>query len=445
MRERRCNTFRPKMEEERVSSFAESVSKLLEGKDKETENMAARYLCLQEVDSLYMYFPSFEGADLEGKLSADHQISRFWKTRFELREGCARTRDRYEDVVDSFLVLDAKYGMLGMLEEQMALIDEIRRIYGMTSHKSSRKRKVREYKLHGTLCLHPRIRSTKYTSLFDPRVVVKEIVFEEIKIFPSSTFPILVPMDTDKGISRIIYKKGDDLTKDLFVLETIRYISRLIGMDLVTYKVIPLSREEGIVEVVDGTDFTKIRKRGDLERYIEEEECSGGVQGPEKKKVFVDTVCGYSVACYVMGVGDRNPGNMMISRDGRFFHVDFSYVFGNDPKYISPRITIASPICDYLANDEMAYQNFLAKSQEVFLQIRRSSKKIFVLWCILARNKIFQLDLDKTISFARARLKLEMTEKEALRHFEREIKGAVGSFKTSLVHFMNRVGILFRR
>lgn len=445
MKEWDGSTFRCMVEEEHISSLAESVLKLLEDSDKNIESAIARYLCLQEVDSLYMYFPSFLGVDVEDKLSISHQVSRFWKVRLELREGCLRSDHKYEDVVNGFLALDAKYGILGMLEGQMALIEEIRRIYAITSHKSSKKKRIREYKLCGALCLYSRPGGMVYTSLFNPSIVVKEIIFKEIEIFPSSTFPILVPLDTGRGTSRIMYKKGDDLTKDLFVLETIKYMSRLMGIDLVAYRVIPLSREEGIVEVVDGVDFTKIRKRGDLVRYIEEEKCSDYRRSFEKKKVFVDTLCGYSVACYVMGIGDRNPGNMMVARDGRFFHVDFSHVFGNDPKPISHRITIVSPIRDYLVNDELAYQDFLVRSREMFLQIRRSWRKIFVLWCVLARNEIFRFDLDKIISFARARLKLETTEKEALEHFEKEIKSAVGSFRTSVVHFVNRIGILWRR
>ncbi|ADM12379.1 phosphatidyl inositol-3-kinase [Encephalitozoon intestinalis ATCC 50506] len=437
------SAFECKIEKEDISELARSVSRLL-SRSEDAEKMIAEYLCVQKVGSLYIYFPSLGGKDPGDNLSAEHQINRFWKIRFELHEEC--NESKYRDAVNSFLALDSKYGILEKLEGQMALINEVRGIYSITCQGSPRKTKIREYKLHGALCLHPRMGSIRHcTSLFNPDTVVKEMILREIKIFPSSTFPILVPLNTDKGISRIIYKKGDDLTKDLFVLETIRYISELVEMDLVAYKVIPLSREEGIVEVVDGVDFTQIKGREDLERYIEGENDPRWMQNAQKKRTFVDTLCGYSVACYMMGVGDRNPGNMMVSRDGRFFHVDFSYVFGNDPKLISPRITIARPICDYLVNDELIYQDFIIKSGEVFLQIRRSCQKIFVLWCVLLQNKIFRFDLEEIITFARGRLKMEVTEQRALELFEREVKDAVGSFKTSIMHLVNRVGMFLRR
>nr|AGE96271.1 phosphatidyl inositol-3-kinase [Encephalitozoon cuniculi] len=431
---------------EDIYTLIESILRLLKNGCKGMENMVVKYLGTGATDSLYMYFPWLRGRDLESRLSVEHQIDRFWKIRFELHEERTNSMDRYEDIVSSFLALDTKCGILGKLEGQMALVDEIRRIYSITSQGSPRKKRLREYRLHGTLCLHPGAGSMRlYASLFSLDATVKEIIFPEIEIFPSSTFPILVPLRTDRGVSRIIYKKGDDLTRDLFVLETIRYMSRLMGVDLVTYKVIPLSRKEGIIEVVDGIDFTRIRSRKDLEMYIEEDRDPRHQESFEKRKVFVSTLCGYSVACYVMGIGDRNPGNMMVTRDGKFFHIDFSHVFGRDPKPISSRITIARPIRDYLVNDELIYQDFLARSGEAFLQIRRSCRKIFVLWCILAQNRIFQFDLNEIIPFAQARLRMEMSEQRALELFEKEIRGAVGSLKTSVAHLINRVGMFLRR
>ena len=44
---------------------------------------------------------------------------------------------------------------------------------------------------------------------------------------------------------------------------------------------------------------------------------------------FVRSLAGYSVAMQVLGVGDRHNDNIMVSRDGCYFHVDFGHFLGH--------------------------------------------------------------------------------------------------------------------
>ena len=37
----------------------------------------------------------------------------------------------------------------------------------------------------------------------------------------------------------------------------------------------------------------------------------------------------YSVGCYILGIGDRHPGNIMLQDNGKLFHIDFGHFLGN--------------------------------------------------------------------------------------------------------------------
>jgi phosphatidylinositol 3-kinase len=71
---------------------------------------------------------------------------------------------------------------------------------------------------------------------------------------------------------------------------------------------------------------------------------SNGPFGIEAEVIenYVRSCAGYSMICYVLGIGDRHMHNLLLQENGRMFHVDFGYILGRDPKPMPPPMKLTT-------------------------------------------------------------------------------------------------------
>lgn len=53
---------------------------------------------------------------------------------------------------------------------------------------------------------------------------------------------------------------------------------------------------------------------------------------------------GYAVASYLLDIGDRHLENLMVTNEGKFFHLDFGFILGkkptSEPKNLTDKVRI---------------------------------------------------------------------------------------------------------
>jgi phosphatidylinositol 3-kinase len=139
-----------------------------------------------------------------------------------------------------------------------------------------------------------------------------------------------------------------------------------LDLRLTTYRVLATSTEIGLIEFVKSSAIADILKEHDsLRAYI-------AIHNPDPKgpggctmqsmQNFVKSCAGYSVITYLLGVGDRHLDNLMLTKDGKLFHIDFGYMMGRDPKISPPSIKISKEMVDCLGEFMDDYKRYCVEA-----------------------------------------------------------------------------------
>lgn len=87
---------------------------------------------------------------------------------------------------------------------------------------------------------------------------------------------------------------------------------------------------------------------------------------------FFIFLAGYCVITYLLGVGDRHLDNLLLTKDGKLFHIDFGFILGRDPKPMPPPMKLSKEMVEAMGGIQSEYyQEFRKLCYTAFLHLRR--------------------------------------------------------------------------
>lgn len=236
----------------------------------------------------------------------------------------------------------------------------------------------------------------------NPKITIKEVNLNKLKIKQSATKPIIIPCTTTDGKMYNVMHKNEDVRKDQIIMNIIQLVELIIkkeeGLDLntVKYNVLPTGKTTGLIEIVEDADtvyYIQEKIGSSILNYIMEE--NDNVPVGKIKHQFVKSVATYCVITYLLGIGDRHLDNIMITKDGRLFHVDFGYILGMDPVFNNPGIRITPDIVNAIGGlSSKYYVEFTELATKIYNCLRRNID-IFIHMLLLLPN-ISDLNLTET-------------------------------------------------
>ncbi|KAK0669580.1 kinase-like domain-containing protein [Cercophora samala] len=268
----------------------------------------------------------------------------------------------------------------------------------------------------------------------DPSIEICGVVPEDTVVFKSSLHPIKVAFKTTSGRKYpILFKTGDDLRQDQLVIQIITLMDNLLlkenlDLKLSPYKILATSTSAGLSQFVPSMTFQGIASKyraNPAQAYLKQN--NPDAQGPfgmrkESLDTFVRSCAGYCVITYILGVGDRHLDNLLLAPDGHFFHADFGYILGRDPKPFAPAMKLSKEMVDCMGGSNSEY--YRQFKQYCFLSysaLRKNSNLILNLFSLMVDANIpdIKLEPDKAVLKVKERFHLELSEEDAIRHLER--------------------------
>ncbi|EGG12227.1 uncharacterized protein MELLADRAFT_33067, partial [Melampsora larici-populina 98AG31] len=261
---------------------------------------------------------------------------------------------------------------------------------------------------------------------------------EKSTVFKSNLFPLRLSLKCEDGTDyMIIFKNGDDMRQDQLVIQLISLMDRLmrkehLDLKLTPYKVLATGQVDGMIQFISSITLGEIASRfpGGILEYlrIESPDTSGGIGTygvtPSVLENFVRSCAGYCVVTYILGVGDRHLDNLMLSPTGHFFHVDFGYILGRDPKPFPPSIKVCKEMLDGMGGDQSVHHGrFKRLCNSAFICLRKSSGLIINLVGLMIDANIpdIKLEPDKAVMKVQEKFRLDLSEEDAIKHFEKEL------------------------
>ena len=210
-----------------------------------------------------------------------------------------------------------------------------------------------------------------------PHMRISGLNVEQCSVMDSKMRPLMLSfkrgtaMHVEAGADlplRVLFKVGDDLRQDQLTLQIMRVMQQLwmkasvvaaprddLCMSL--YGVVTTGAGEGMIEVVPNAEtISKIVEEGAIGSGVNKKKglrakvraaaaairsdqsvlkwlrhccAEGTTRFQDATENFLVSCAAACVSTYVLGIGDRHPSNIMLTKSGKLFHIDFGHFLGN--------------------------------------------------------------------------------------------------------------------
>lgn len=348
-----------------------------------------------------------------------------------------------------------------LARQQMFIEKLVNMVKAVTRENGNRKKKIERLQ---AFLQDPEINKINFSSFdelplpLDPNIRVLGIYPERATLFKSALMPCRLTFKTTTSVDYItIFKYGDDLRQDQLILQIITLMDKLLqtenlDLKLTPYKVLATSCKHGFVQFIDSIGVADILAAdGSIQNFLKKHAPMEGAPygiAPEVMDNYVKSCAGYCVVTYLLGVGDRHLDNLLLTKTGKLFHIDFGYILGRDPKVLPPPMKLSKEMVEAMGGTNSDhFHDFKKLCYTSFLALRRSANLILNLFSLIIDASIpdIALEPDKTVKKVQDKFVLHLNDEEAVQYMQNLIEISASAMVATLMENFHKMAQYWRK
>jgi len=259
---------------------------------------------------------------------------------------------------------------------------------------------------------------------------------------------------------KVMFKSGDDLRQDQLIMQMISLMDRLLkkvnlDLKLLTYGILAVGQNDGLMEFVrNSMPISAVLKNfnnsiADYLRHHNPDRNGPYEIAPIALDTFIKSCAGCCVITYILGIGDRHLDNIMINTSGQMFHIDFGFIFGQDPKPMPPPFRFIRAMADCMGGEDSEhYARFKTFCCQSYNWLRKSANLILNLLSLMGDAGIQDIskrsDLPKVLVKVQEKFRLDLTDEQAEQFFLGLINESLHSLAPRIMELAHKVAVSMR-
>jgi len=311
----------------------------------------------------------------------------------------------------------------------------------------------------------------------DPSIRITGLVANTAMMFASAVYPCVIEFhelvetsseETDAAnttvISRprthkIMFKSGDDLRQDQLIMQMIALMDSLLkkvnlDLKLLTYGVLAVGQRDGIMEFVRNSSAISsvLKNFGSISEYLRHhcpDKTAPFEIAPKALDTFIRSCAGCCVVTFILGIGDRHLDNIMINTSGQMFHIDFGFIFGQDPKPLPSPFRFTRQMADAMGGEDSEhYAKFKSFCCQAYNWLRKSASLILNLLNLMGDAGIQDISkrstLQKVLLRVEEKFRLDLNDEQAEQFFIGMINETLHAIAPRVMEQLHKIAVSLR-